>query len=162
MYEQAQISPQLDLDVPEMDEALVRRELVVSDGSGESRNTIASPISLRGQPIGVLVIEAPPDGRSWSEEEIALVEAVATQLALAMENTRLFEETQMSAQRERTLREATERVRAASDMESLLRSAAQEIRRALGASRATIRLGLEDRESPSAVAGEQQEEGESP
>ncbi len=148
LYDQARVTPQPDLHLPEVDQALARKEVVVgSEGEGGGQ-TIALPISLRGQTIGALAIEAPPDGWRWSGEEIALIEAVSAQLALALENTRLFEETQMRAQRERILRETTERVRASGDMESLLRSAVQEIRRALGASRATIRLGLIEEDEP--------------
>ncbi len=149
LYEVAQIMPQPDLRLPEIDRALAQKKLIVGDGK-EGGQTIALPISLRGQTIGALAVEAPAGRRQWSEEEIALIEAVSTQLALALENTRLFEETQMRAQRERILREVTDRVRAAGDMESLLRSAAQEIRRALGASSATIRLGIDDDKSSSA------------
>ena len=148
LYDQARVTPQPDLHLPEVDQALARKEVVVgSEGEGGGQ-TIALPISLRGQTIGALAIEAPPDGWRWSGEEIALIEAVSAQLALALENTRLFEETQMRVQRERILRETTERVRASGDMESLLRSAVQEIRRALGASRATIRLGLIEEDEP--------------
>jgi GAF domain-containing protein len=141
---QAKIKSLPDLDLPEIDQALARRELIVSDGPGqEGGQTMALPISLRGEPIGVLAIEGRPDGRPWSKEEIALVEAVSAQLAQALDSARLFDEAQMSAGRERVLREVTERVRGAGDMKSVLQVAVQEIRRALGASRATIRLGTE-------------------
>ena len=141
LYDQSQVVQGAEVDLPEIGRALKQRKLVIGDGDEEGSRAVALPISLRGQPIGALAIEPPSDGRPWSEEELALVEAVSEQLALAIDGARLFEETQMSAQRERTLREMAERVRAAADMEALLRSAAQEIRRVLGARRATVRLG---------------------
>ena len=146
LYDRARIVEEAEFDLPEIDQALARGQMVVG-GDEKEGQPVALPITLRGQSIGALAVEPPEDGRPWSEEELALIEAVAEQLGLALETTRLFEETQMSAHRERTLRQITERVQAASDMEALLKTAAHEIRRVLGASHATIRLGIEGDET---------------
>jgi GAF domain-containing protein len=45
------------------------------------------------------------------------------------------------------LRQITERVRASVDMETLLKTAAQEMHRALGAGRVTVRLDVDSKES---------------
>lgn len=148
LYDRTQIRPLADSDLVKIEQSLVQGELMVSDGGrpGEGRDqTISLPIKLRGEPIGTLIVEG---GRSWSEEEVTLMETVSNQLALALDNARLFDETQMSAQRERVLREVTERVRATESMESLLQLAVQEVRRVLGANRAVIRLGTLDSSAP--------------
>jgi len=160
LYDRAQIRPLVDSDLVKIEQALAQGGLVVSEGGGPGESgeeTISLPIKLRGEPIGTLVVEPAPGGRSWGEEEITLMEVVSNQLALALDNARLFDETQMSAQRERVLREVTERVRATENMESLLQLAVQEVRRVLGANRAVIRLGTLDSSAP--VRGDGRGEG---
>jgi len=68
---------------------------------------------------------------------------VADQMALAIENARLFEQTQSRAARERLIRGITDRIRGAVDVESILQTTVQEIGKALGASHGLVRLGTE-------------------
>lgn len=103
--------------------------------------TISVPIKLRGMPIGVLEFYDENKARTWSEDERALLEALADQAALALENARLFQETQLRAQREHLISQITARVRASMDMETILRTTTEELARALNLSRARIRLG---------------------
>jgi GAF domain-containing protein len=142
LYDQAQIKPLPALQSSEIDRALTQKELILADGE-EGRQTIAVPISLRGQPIGALAVESPPGGRPWNEEEIALVESVATQLALAIENARLFEQTLRRAHRERLVREITDKIRGQTGLDAILQTTVRELGKALGTSRTAIRLGTE-------------------
>lgn len=80
--------------------------------------------------------------------------AVADQVALALENARLFEQTRQRAQREQLVSQITARMRAAPDIESVLRTTVHEIRRALGARHGVVRLGIEEQlQSASNAAG---------
>lgn len=121
---------------------------------------IAVPIQVRGEPIGALEFydEAgsnpagdPSAGRVWSEDEWALIEALADQAALALENARLFEETQSRAQREHVIADITARIRASTDMGTILKTTAEELSKALNLSRARIRLGVEDENNVDAI-----------
>jgi signal transduction histidine kinase len=74
--------------------AATQKQLVkqVYPGNGEpAKAEIALPLLLRGEVIGVLGVkrEETPD---WTEEEVEVVEAVANQVALALENARLAKE----------------------------------------------------------------------
>ena len=71
------------------------------------------------------------------------MEAVATQAALALENARLVEVSQLSARREHMLAEITSKVWASTSIEGVLRTALQELAQALGADQATIELRAE-------------------
>lgn len=55
---------------------------------------IAAPITIRGEVVGTLNA-TPPEGLSFSEGDLAIVRAVADRVALAIENARLFQETQV-------------------------------------------------------------------
>jgi PAS domain S-box-containing protein len=68
-----------------------------------TRTSLAVPVVLRGQTLGVLGVEAPLSERQWTEDEIALIEAVGEQLAQTLETTRLFEETSRRAEQMSTL-----------------------------------------------------------
>jgi GAF domain-containing protein len=106
-------------------------------------SALAVPIKLRGEVIGVLDLQETDEPRNWTEEEMAMVSAVADQVALALENARLLEETRRRAERERLAGQITARIRAAGDMDAILRTTVQEVRRALGVSHGLIRLGTE-------------------
>jgi signal transduction histidine kinase len=55
------------------------------------------PVLTRGQLYGVLGFDLCREKRAWRAEEISLADAIAHQLELALENTRLFEEAHQRA-----------------------------------------------------------------
>ena len=78
--------------LPPMQEAVRQRRLVqqVIQTNGH-KSELAAPLVLRGEVIGSLGIKR-DDTATWSDEEIAAVEAIANQVALALENARLSQE----------------------------------------------------------------------
>jgi GAF domain-containing protein/HAMP domain-containing protein len=73
-----------------------------------------------------------------------LVEAVATQAALASENARLVQDAQQRAERERILSQVATRMRETLDIDTILRTAVQEIRQTFDLDQAEVRLQLTD------------------
>ena len=69
-----------------------------------------------------------------------MLERLVQQMGLALESAQFYEETQRRAIREQTAREVTSRMRTTLEVDAVLRTAAQEIRQALGLSSMTIRL----------------------
>lgn len=108
--------------------------------------TIAVPIKLRGQTIGVLDVRSKKGEREWTQDEIALLEAAAERAALALENARLVESAQRRASRERAIGEITSRIGAATRVESILQTAVEELGRKMGGA-AEVVLELESEES---------------
>ncbi len=130
----------LDGDFPqEVEQAMTHGEVVVSSDDDREAALVA-PLTLRGEVIGALGLEDPAGERHWTEEEMLLVESVAEQLALALENARLLEETQRRAQRDHLVADITSKVRASSDMEGILRTAVRELGTALDVDRARVHL----------------------
>jgi signal transduction histidine kinase/DNA-binding response OmpR family regulator/putative methionine-R-sulfoxide reductase with GAF domain len=60
-------------------------------------SALAIPITLLGEVIGVLDLQETDEHRQWTREEVEMAKSVADQLALALENARLVEETQRRA-----------------------------------------------------------------
>jgi PAS domain S-box-containing protein len=110
-----------------------------SEGHNETA-AIVTPISLRGQVIGTLNLQDVAPDRNWTAEEVALVEAVSEQLALTIENLRLFDDTQRHATREQLTRQITDKMRAAPDVDSIIQTGLTEIAKALGVSRTYVKL----------------------
>ena len=98
------------------------------------------PLNLREQIIGQLRLEGL---QSWTPEERGLIEAVATQASLALENARLLEESQQVALRERLVAEIAGKIWSSPNMDAILQTAIKELGRALRADEGTIELKLD-------------------
>jgi GAF domain-containing protein len=141
-------APLVDAVPPEVENAMAQGEVVVRPGTGDGTTEAAlvAPIQLRGEIIGALGLQEIADGRAWTRDEVALVEAVADQMALAIENIRLLDETRQRGQRDRLIADITAQVRASMDVERILQTAVRGLGAALGTNRAYIRLGAPLRE----------------
>ncbi|MFN8453490.1 MAG: GAF domain-containing protein [Anaerolineae bacterium] len=109
--------------------------------------SLVAPLVVQNQSVGQLAVATPAD-KNWSHEEQAFVNAVAQQLAQKAENIRLFEQTQQRAAREQLARQISDKVRASRDIDSALKTAAEELVKTLGAARAVVNLQLAPNEAP--------------
>jgi GAF domain-containing protein/HAMP domain-containing protein len=125
---------------PELEDVLETGQPLIKKGSeDEGPAILAVPIILRGEPIGVIqFVEQEIPNRTWSTEEVNTVQSVADQVALALENVRLIEQTTRRAERERKVLEITSKIRATNDMQTMLAVAMEELQKALKASRAQV------------------------
>jgi GAF domain-containing protein/CheY-like chemotaxis protein len=85
-----------------------------------ARAAMAVPIKLRDEVIGVLDLQETGEPRRWTDEEIAMATTVADQLALALENARLFEEAQRRASQLAAAAEVARDATAILDIDRLL------------------------------------------
>ena len=121
---------------PAMIEAWQTHQPVAAD---DGYNTVAVPILLRGEVIGVIEIDA--GRRNKQADAVDLGRNVAEQLAISLENARLIDEAQDTAQREQRISEITAQYQSAETIDELLRITLDELGRSLGASRSMVRLG---------------------
>ena len=105
------------------------------------------PLILHGQNIGNIILKRKGVNTTWSERERILVEKVAYQVALALENSRLVDETQKNALRDQVVANISARVRETLDVESVLRTATSELRRVFDLKEAEISIGAPKGES---------------
>jgi GAF domain-containing protein len=117
---------------PEAHEALQQGRSVATSaqtggegGEQAQLNAVAVPIKLRNQVIGVLDLRA--ENQAISPEAIALTEEVASRLAMALENARLFDEARLHAVRERALNQMMARFARSFDVDTVLQTAVREL-----------------------------------
>ncbi len=101
--------------------------------------TMSVAIRIRDQKIGVVNAHKADE---WTSEEINLLKALVEQLGVALESARLYQDAQSLAARERLISDVTTHVRETLDIETMLKTAVQDVRQALNLPEVTIRLGV--------------------
>jgi GAF domain-containing protein len=112
----------------------------VSPFQAADQSALLSPIRLRERILGVLGLHLGASERGWTEDQIELATAISEQMGLILENARLFEEARYRAERERKAREITARMRETLDVETVLKTAADELYRAFELDDVVIQL----------------------
>ncbi|HHH41949.1 MAG TPA: GAF domain-containing protein [Chloroflexi bacterium] len=120
---------------PEMVQARQTGQIVQNDGE-----VVAVPVKIRGQVVGAVRFRKPKQAGGWTTDELTLVKTLTEQLGVALESARLYQDSQRRALRERLTGEVTARIRETLDLEMMLKTAAQEVRQALGLPEVVIRL----------------------
>ena len=105
-------------------------------------NEIEIPLALRDQIIGQIQLTS---NEEWTPEQKNLIESIATQAALALENARLVEESQSIAVRERMANEIIAKVWASTTMDSILQTTVRELGRALEAAEVDIEVTMDNK-----------------
>jgi GAF domain-containing protein/HAMP domain-containing protein len=116
-------------------------ERSAAHGDGDGMPALDIPVTVHGgQVIGTISARKPSDAGDWTDEEISLMRTLTEQLNVALESARLYQDTQQRAARERLIGDVVAQIRETLDMETMLKTAAQEVRQALGLPEVTIRL----------------------
>ncbi|MBI5839312.1 MAG: GAF domain-containing protein [Chloroflexi bacterium] len=106
-----------------------------------SSDGLRVPLSLRGQTIGAITLRRKEGAAAWTERERALIGEIADQAALALDNSRLVEEAQRNAQRDQLIANISSRVRETLDVDTVVRTAAYELRRIFDLKEAEVSIG---------------------
>jgi PAS domain S-box len=93
------------------------REYLANSGNG---SMIVVPLLIHDDPIGTLAL-ADRTGRSYSQSEVDLLQAFADQVALALQNARLYEQTESNLERLEALREIEKAITSTLDLQSVLK-----------------------------------------
>jgi GAF domain-containing protein len=93
----------------------------------EGTTRMEVPITLRGQQIGIIVLNRKSE-TAWNEAEKSLAGEVANQVGLALENARLLEDTERRAAQEQKLIDLTARLSRSLDPDVLLQETVRELR----------------------------------
>jgi GAF domain-containing protein/HAMP domain-containing protein len=122
-----------------------REMLNIAPGStGKDQSAILSiPIKLRDQAIGTVSIHTTDLlTRELDEDELTIIQAAVERAALALENARLLEDSQRRATRERAIGEISSKISEKSEIEAVLRSAAEELGKKLTDAEVTVEIDV--------------------
>ena len=114
-------------------------EYALGDGNSAGGQELEVPLTLRDQIIGQISMSNMDE---WTPEQKRLIESIATQAALALENARLVEESQSIATRERLANEITSKIWASTTIDSIMQTTVRELGRALEAAEVNIEVSM--------------------
>lgn len=121
----------------------------------ETKAELAVPITLGAEVLGVLDVQSDKLGELNEEDRLLLI-GLCGQIAIAIETrrteterARLLAEAERRARREQIIREITEKMRAANNLEQLVKITARELGQRLSAGHAVVELGIEAETQPS-------------
>jgi PAS domain S-box-containing protein len=102
---------------------------------------VYTPITLQQENIGLVEAGFNKSGnKRFEKAHIRLLKAFINQTALAIDNAQRYEASQQRARREALLKEITTKVRASTDLDTILQTTVKEIGQAIGSKRTSIHL----------------------
>ena len=120
--------------------ALTSGRIINSNGKysqAEQERSVAIPIKLRGQTIGVVSLKLK---EGYDRNTVSIVELAAERLASAMESARLYEEARLRADREQSISRVTTAISASTGFEQILQTTVREIGNILGDTEVAIQI----------------------
>jgi GAF domain-containing protein/HAMP domain-containing protein len=105
----------------------------------ETQAEVAVPIALGDRVLGVLDVQQ-NRVNGLTEEDAELLQALAGQIAIVLQNAQSFERTQQQADLEAQLNAIGQQIQSATTVEAALQIAVRELGRALGGARTRVRL----------------------
>lgn len=102
--------------------------------------TLEIPIMLRGEKLGDLKIRRPGRQSAWNETEARMYQAIAERMSFALENARMFSDARRRANLERVAAEAATKISSSVRVETILRTAAEEISHLMDGSEVLIQI----------------------
>jgi GAF domain-containing protein len=119
------------------------RDLNAKIVGGIPKSWLGVPLLIAEKPIGALVVQDMENAGRFTEEDQRLLTSLGSQIAVTIYNARLIEQSRRLAEKERRLHEVTSKIRASTDMKTILATTATELGRALNLTRAKVEAGLD-------------------
>ena len=105
----------------------------------ETKAEVAVPIALGGEVLGVLDVQQNVTG-GLGQEDVDLIQAIASQVAIAVQNAQTYEQTRQRAERESRVLEISQRIQSATSIDEVLQVTIAELGKMLGAKQAKAEI----------------------
>ncbi len=102
------------------------------------KSILIVPLIVQNEVMGVIRLDSLEKQRRWLPDEIALAQTIANQIAVAVRNAQLYEETQRRLKEQATLYEASKILSSSLDIDEVLHNVAKQMSIALGVEGCTI------------------------
>ncbi len=145
-YTESEARPEVNDIIPAVVQAVQQKNLVqhIDNHNNQMISSVAIPLVLRDEIIGIIGIDREGD-RQWTGDELAAIQAVTEQVALALDTARLARETEQRAAREEIIANLTRSVWTGDDIESVLRNSVTQLGQTLKASKVVLHLNPENK-----------------
>jgi len=97
----------------------------------DTRAEVAIPIAIGENVLGVLDVQDNHTG-GLGEEDVSLLQAIANQVAVALQNAQAYQRTQQQVTREALIANINQQIQSTTEVEDALQIAVRELGRALG------------------------------
>jgi GAF domain-containing protein len=124
------------------------RPVLASDKRQEDSDGLHIPLLLHGEAIGNIKLKRKGIATQWSERERMLVSKIAEQISLALENSRLVDDAQKNAARDKLIANVSTRIRETLNINSVISAAAAEMQRVFDLKEAEITVGAPQSNAP--------------
>jgi GAF domain-containing protein len=105
----------------------------------ETKAELSVPIALGNRVLGVIDIQEDERG-GLDEQDAELIQAIANQVAIGLQNARSYGATQQEARREAMINTISQEIQRTTTIESALQVAVRELGRVLGARKTSVEL----------------------
>ncbi len=105
----------------------------------DTRTELVIPLKIGDKVIGALDVHHNLP-HAFTEDDRSIFEILADQIAITIQNARLFEATLRRAEREQAVLKVTSAIRASDDIDGMLQTAVHELRQVLGAKLGRVQL----------------------
>jgi GAF domain-containing protein/HAMP domain-containing protein len=130
----------------ESQQAIRRKQTVLKSDPGNlgsnAKTTLAIPVRVREQVIGAINLEF--SSQEVQQDILLLAEEISNRLAMSLENARLYSETQKTAEKERLAGDISSQIGSSTNVETILKTAVQEISRFTPGAEIMISLNKND------------------
>jgi GAF domain-containing protein len=130
---------------PTLNEAAQHHQVITITKEGQ--RVLSLPIIVRNEAVGAMEFEIKSED-PLPDEIFELAQDVGQRLGLALENRRLFDETQRVAQREALINDIGAELQTATGVDTIIQQTARRLQEALATERITIRLGKTEVDQP--------------
>jgi len=120
------------------------QELGVKFEGNAPKSWLGAPLLVGGEPIGAIIVQDYKKEYRFDEDDQQLLITLASQVAAAIHNNRLLEESQNRVAQERLIADIASQLRVSTDVDTILRTALLEIGRSMHASAGVIQLEVKN------------------
>lgn len=126
--------------VPQSNAPVIEKVLQTNSIQKGDDHEVAIPIMVKGNRIGVLRLRRQAHQPPFTDTDVDLFQDIALRIGTALESARLYQESQKRALREKLVGEITSKIRSSNEPTEILKTAIEELQKALQATKAQVAL----------------------
>lgn len=129
------------------------RQLGAKTVGRASKSWLGIPLIVAGEVIGAIIVQDLEQEHRFNDDDLRLLITLGSQVAISMRTAQLLENARKQVERQRLISEITTKIRSSNDMNTILETTTVELRKALGAARTRVELGVPSKAVQPAPSG---------